>query len=213
MVKLHVYVEGGAKRQKDLNIACRKGFKRFVSKAGIDGGKIQFIPGFGRETTFTMFRKAFVRNADCLLLIDSETALRSVHECDADGRGGLPWEHLKLRRGDTHWKKPGNADSSHCHFMVECMENWFLADKEKLKIYFGGAFQESALPGNSDIESVRKPDIQKALKKASAECAKGRYDKGDHSFGIIELLDPELIGRKSPWARRFIDTLKTRVAG
>ena len=211
-MKLNIYVEGGAKKQKDLNISCRRGFKAFVEKAGIPGEKVQFIPRFGRENVFTVFRKAVPSDPKCLLLIDSEVPIRAAHACKVDGSGGLPWEHLKLREGDKHWQKPTQADSTHCHFMVECMENWFLADRDTLQKYFRDNFQTSQLPGAAQVETVSKLAVLDALKKATKDCSRGCYDKGPHSFEILELVHPDRVCKVSPWAKRFIETVKQRIS-
>lgn len=210
MVKVRVYIEGGGANNKSLNIELREGFRNFIGKTGISPEKIQFIAGFGREHTFTFFRRALdIPNTANLLLIDSESAIRDSHTCDKNGQGGLPWEHLKLRAGDKHWQKPAQADNSHCHFMVECMENWFLADTSALELYFGRSFQKKHLPGQAAIESVSKSAVLSALKKASRNCTKqGEYDKGKHSFKILARIDATRVVASSPWARRFVQTLK-----
>lgn len=43
--------------------------------------------------------------------------------------------------------------------MVQCMENWFMADKECLALFFGQGFNVNALPNNPNIEAILTTDI------------------------------------------------------
>lgn len=95
--------------------------------------------------------------------------------------------------------------------MVQVMENWFLADRETLKTFFGQGFRENALPATSrPIEDVAKEDVYSALKQATRDC-ETPYGKGEHSFKLLERIDPAKVMAASPWAQRFVDELKKKM--
>jgi hypothetical protein len=131
-----------------------------------------------------------------MLLVDSECAIT-----EASG-----WEHLRARDG---WDRPGGARDEQAHLMVECMEAWFLADREQLAGYFGQGFAESALPANANPEAVAKSDLLESLKSATRNCkTKARYDKGKHSFEILGKLNAQAVGRACAHAKRLLDVLR-----
>ena len=88
------------------------------------------------------------------------------------------------------------------------MESWFYADKEALERFFGRDFNAKALPGNKNIERIPKEDVLSGLKRATRNAKRGRYDKGLHSFSILEQLDPQKVTAASPHARRLMDALR-----
>ena len=143
-----------------------------------------------------------------LLLVDSEAPISEIGKV-LEPNEFRPWIHLANRVGDQ-WPKPANAEDEHCHLMVECMENWFLADRNTLRAYFGQGFKISALPSQSKpVEAIRKSEVASALEDATAHCeTKGRYSKGKHSFDLLGRIDPSLVVVGSPWAKRLIDQLK-----
>ena len=106
------------------------------------------------------------------------------------------------------WKKPDAATDENAHLMVQCMETWFLADKDRLAAYFDQGFNGNALPGRREIEEVAKGDVFEGLKRATRQCKKGEYGKGRHSFDILEQTDPAKVINASPHARRLIETLR-----
>ena len=91
------------------------------------------------------------------------------------------------------------------------MENWFLADRETLRTYFGQGYRDAALPAPTrNIETVPKDSSIDALKTATKDCkAKIRYGKGEHSFAILGRIDPAKVTAASPWAARFVTAVKT----
>ena len=91
--------------------------------------------------------------------------------------------------------------------MVQVMESWFLADRPALQEFYGQRFRSQALPGNQNIEQVPKQDVLNGLRQASRATPKGAYDKGAHSFKILEILDPAKVTATSLYARRFVQTL------
>ena len=103
--------------------------------------------------------------------------------------------------------------NSQCHLMVQCMESWFLADRETLKLFFGQGFKENQLPALANsIEKIAKTQIYQCLANATSECkTKAKYGKGEHSFKLLSIINPVKVMNASPWAKRLIDDLKKRM--
>ena len=202
MVNVRIYVEGGGDRG-ELKARCRQGFRSFFQKAHLEGRMPNVIACGSREITFDKFRSALTKATDnnfIVLLVDSETPV-------AQKTG--PWLHLENR---DNWDKPAGAMDENAHLMVQCMEAWFLADKEALAGYFGDDFNMKSLPGRLEVEAISKSDIEAGLKAATRQCKKGQYDKGSHSFGILAELDPDKVTGASPQAKRFINTLLNKTS-
>ena len=200
-----VYVEGGGDGNKALKAECRRAFKSFFEKAGLAGRLPSIHPGGGRKQTYDDFHTAFndPGNRDFIaLLVDSEAPV-------AAGVG--PWTHLRNRQGDG-WAKPARATDEHAHLMVQCMEAWFLADRETLAAVFGNRFRLGALPGQPQVEQVRKQDVLQGLENAARNCRTRRgYRKGRDSFDILSRLNPERVAAASPHAARLLNTLRARL--
>jgi hypothetical protein len=203
-VNVKVYVEGGGLTNA-LRTRCREGFSEFFRKAGLEGRMPRIVAGGGRREAFddfcTALKKAGVEDF-IVLLVDSEAPV-------AAGNG--PWMHLKSR---DEWDKPVAATDDNAHLMVQCMEAWFLADKDTLAAFFGNGFNRGALPARPEIEDVAKADVLNGLKAATRHCGKkGEYGKGRHSFEILALLDPAKVTGTSPYAKRLVDTLTQKAEG
>lgn len=198
-----VYVEGGG--NKALDAECRRAFGELLRKAGLAGRLPRVVAGGGRGQTYDDFCTAFndPRNRDFVaLLVDSEGPV-------ADGVG--PWTHLRSRQEDG-WARPTGAADEHAHLMVQCMEAWFLADRETLAAVFGNGFRPNALPGQQNVERVRKRDVLDGLENAARACRTRRgYRKGRDSFDILSRLDPQRVAEASPHAERFLNTLRARL--
>jgi hypothetical protein len=165
----------------------------------------------GRGMAFDRFSIAIQNNEPAMLLVDSETTVKAEYQQGTDTALWQPWTHLKNRVGDE-WDKPQNAANADCHFMVQCMESWFLADREALKTFFGQGFNESALPSiQRQIETVEKTDIYQSLENAMKGCKiKAKYGKDEHSFKLLAIINPAVVVSASPWAERFIGEVKRR---
>ncbi len=199
-MRLKVYVEGGGDG-KSLRPRCREGFSSFFAKANLAGRMPRVIACGGRESAFDKFCTALgSRKAEefIVLLVDSEAPV-------ADGSG--PWLHLRTRDG---WEQPDGAADENAHLMVQCMEAWFLADKDRLAAFFGQDFNRDALPGRPEIEDVAKRDVLEGLKRATRQCKKGEYGKGRHSFDILERIDPAQVMIASPHANRLVQTMREK---
>lgn len=200
-MSVRVYVEGGGDKNPKLNRQCRAGFREFFSKAGLEGPMPSVHPGGPREKTYKKFCTAINEaKDDCfiVLLVDSEAAVASSDS---------PWEHLK--KCDKWTQPPAAADDS-AQLMVQCMEAWFVADRQSLGAYFGKDFKAAVLPARDDVEAIAKSDLERTLRQATRSCSKGKgiYRKGRHSFELLGCLDPSKVMEASPYARRLIDALK-----
>jgi hypothetical protein len=202
MVRVKIYVEGGADN-KNLDSECRRGFAEFFEKAGLEGKKPRVSPCGSRKEAFDDFCTALSICGDDeipILLVDSEGPVTSPIN--------KPWQHLRDRVGDE-WHKPVGATDEQAHLMVQCMETWFIADKETLANFYQQNFKEHALPVRTNIEEIPKNDLLNSLKRATKDTQKGEYSKGDHSFKILAIIDPQKVIANSDHAKRLIDTLRT----
>lgn len=197
-MNIKVYVEGGG-NVRELRARCRKGFSSFFEKANLAGRMPQVIACGGRRTTYDKFAAALRSASDQVfvaLLVDSEYPV-------AGGTG--PWQHLQTR---DNWDRPDGATDDNAHLMVQCMEAWFLTDKDCLASFFGHGFNRNALPRNPDIEQVAKADVLDGLKRATRQCRpKGEYGKGRDSFEILAEVDPAKVVAASRHARCLVKTL------
>lgn len=198
MVNIKLFVEGGGHNNHALRTQCRRAFVKLLQKAGFQGRMPRIIACGNRRAAFDQFRTTLEGPdpVSAVLLVDSESYANQ----------GSPWDHVATREDDK-WAKPLGAEDEQLHFMVQCMEAWFMADPEALEKYFGHGFRPKALPQNPQIEAITKSDLLSKLESASKASSKGRYGKGRHSFDILAALEPEKIRQKSPWAKRFFSTL------
>ena len=197
MVSMRLYVEGGGD-SKTLKTACRKGFRSLVEKAGLTGRLPRIVAAGSRRNAYESFKTAHGHGDDnVMLLVDAEGPVT------ADG----PWRHLKTRDG---WDRPDGATDEQCHLMVEVMESWFLADREALEAFYGQGYRSNALPPSRIVEQIPKGDVLDGLAQATRNSTKGRYDKGSHSFRILENLDPAKVREASHHGDRFFSMLSSR---
>lgn len=193
-----LYVEGGGSG-KALRLECRKGFAQFIAGAGLEGRMPKIVASGSRQNAFDDFQHALnaTRNTrTALLLVDSEGPV---------GANTGAWAHLRARDG---WHRPDGAADDSAHLMVQCMEAWFLADKECLASFFGQGFNRNALPGRPEVEAIPKNDVLTGLKNATRQSRpKGEYGKGRHSFAILGATDPTRVLESSPRARMLVDAL------
>ncbi|MDE0421042.1 MAG: DUF4276 family protein [Gammaproteobacteria bacterium] len=202
MSRARVYVEGGGSR-RELQAKCRRGFRTFLSKTVSPVQVPDIVSCGGRGTAYNRFCSAWRQASDhelLILLVDSEGPV-------SEGFGA--WTHLS---NHDNWAKPAGATDDNAHLMVQCMEAWFLADKNALAGYFGPGFATNALPPRPNIEQVPKTDIEAGLKDATRATGKGRYNKGRDSYAILGELDPELVASASAHAQRLLRTLGTHVS-
>lgn len=208
MVKL--FVEGGGDG-KALRTACRQAISEFLRKAGLDGCMPRTVACGSRQQAYDDFCTAIRSGEPALLLVDSEGPVAPEHQ-DGNPPDWRPWLHLSQRAGDG-WEMPAGATEMQCHLMVECMENWFLADRATLQSFFDPGFRPNALPAaGRPIENVGKEQVYQALAAATSDCkTKASYGKGEHSFKVLASINPAKVMAASPWAKRFVAETKRRM--
>jgi len=153
IAKIRFYLEGGGDC-KDTRIRLRTAFGAFLSeireraRSRRIGWQIKVCGG--RKAAFDDFSVALRSDPDAfhVLLVDAEGPV--VTES--------PWEHLRRRQQDR-WKNPGVEDRQ-CHLMVQTMEAWLIADRERLADYYGQGFQDSAIPTNPQRGEDRQSDAR-----------------------------------------------------
>ena len=151
----------------------------------------------GRSQAYRSFRTAQENTAQDglpILLVDSEEPEIQRNR----------WEHVASR---DQWQRPSGATEDQILFMVQAMEAWFHADKNMLGEYYGQGFREAALSPRHDVENIPKIDLISGLQRATKDCQKGEYAKGDHSFQILACLDPAKVRASSPHAELFLKIL------
>ena len=200
-MSVKIYVEGGGDHNKALQTQCRRGFSEFFRKAGLKSHMPAVVPCGARTRAFDSFRTSH-ENAQAgtlaVLLVDSEAP---VTRSDA-------WEHVRHNPGDG-WQRPRGASPDQIHLKVQAMEAWFHADKPALERYYGRDLRPTALTPRPDIDNIGKVDLFAGLERATRNCQKGEYSKGQHSFEILALIDPEKVRAASPaHAGRLLDTLR-----
>lgn len=213
---MKLYVEGGGDSTA-LKTACREGFSKFLEKAGFKGRMPRVVACGSRSDAFDSFCTAIRNREPAILLVDSEVSvLEAAQPGDTAKREDrdqwLPWLHLQQNQGDG-WNAPEGSEDLQCHLMVQCMEAWLLADRATLKQFFGQGFKDNALPAvTHTLEVIEKAKIYNALATATRDCkTKSAYGKGEHSFKLLAMIDPDKVISTSPWAKRFIETLQMRM--
>jgi hypothetical protein len=91
------------------------------------------------------------------------------------------------------------------------MEAWLIADREKLREYYGRGFHEKSLPANANVELVDKDVLERSLNAATRSTRKGPYHKLHHGPEILERIRADVVRNKAPYCARLLDTLKAEV--
>ena len=196
-MSVRIYVEGaGDYKHTDKATACRQGFQKLFEKLGLPERRLSVIACGSRFQTFNDFRKAVRQYPDdfVILLVDSEGPVEAPSA----------WAHLHAR---DKWQRPAGTIDDQAHLMVQCMEAWFLADREALIEFYGQGFLAGSLPGQPNIEQILKRSLLPVLKHASKQTSKGPYHKTRHGFAVLALIDPQRLRVASPHAGRLFDVL------
>ncbi len=195
-MKIKIYIEGGGDRRQ-LRSEMRQGFQALFQSAGLSGKLPSVVASGSRNEAYNDYQIALKNqksNEIVILLVDSEEKVASLAK----------WEHLKNR---DDWELSSHDEES-IFLMVECMESWFLADKDGLEKFFGNKFDKSKLPQNTNYESIDKKTLYNGLKNATKQTSKGEYGKGSHSFKILTYLDGNKIKNHGKYSKEFFKYLE-----
>lgn len=208
MVKdIRLYIEGDTKQKGSGNsITLRQGFNEFFGKwAQEEKINIKLQPILcgdrGKAVKIFLNDEAFYPQSFAVLLIDSE------REKDQNKSAKL---FLEEDFPNYDFK---NVKESQCHFMVQAMESWFLADREKLAACYDNKFHEKSLPQHNEIEKVPKDDAIEKLKKATKETknGKGEYSKGTDSGKILGEIRPQKVIDAAPHCRKLFEAISDKI--
>lgn len=200
-MKVVVYVEGGGDKRKILD-DCRRGFGQLFEKVVPTLHRPRVIACGGRGCAFHDFQRDVSQGREgfLILLVDSEGPVSA---------NVTSWGYLSAREDDQLDQPPGTTEEQ-AHLMVQCMESWFLADREALSGYYGQGFLTNSLPARVNVEEILKRDIEAGLEHASQHTQKGPYHKTRHGFDLLALLDPAKLRSASEHARRLFEVLEER---
>ncbi|MEW4566932.1 DUF4276 family protein [Tautonia sp. JC769] len=206
-MKVTIYVEGGGDHE-NLRTSCRKGFRLFLEKAGFRGKMPAIMACGSRHEALSKFSLALLSadsNQFPILLVDSEGPVRAEHR-------ESPWDHLGAIVGPDRLARPDGALNDQAYLMVQCMESWFLADRDSLGEFFGRQqFRAESLPHGDDVEAIARQRVIDGLVHATRTCKKGKYDKGKHSFEILAGLRADRVEAASVQVKRLFDELRARL--
>lgn len=190
-----IYLEGGG--GKDMRRQLRRAMRQFLRGAFAGSRASVRIEVCGtRSEAFRRFRAARSGGeAVRFLLIDSE--------------GPVDWDQDTAVRFLTRQDKwdLGFAEDDRVHLMVQFMETWIVADPNALAEYYGRGFREKSLPAATDLESVSKLVVSRALTAATAQTGKADYQKGRDSAELLRRVDPGLARARCRGCERLFRAL------
>lgn len=195
-----VIVVEGAGQARDLSTECRRAFRKLIEGFGVNRSP-SIVCGADRGKAFDTFKNFRKQGVDVLLLIDSEANIDS---------SSTPWQYLHDSGVNWKWLGSEQEKDADCQFMVACMENWFIACSNSLSI---GPKNHKINASDAQIakpESVSKAEVFRLLNDVYKRAGQREYSKGQHSFDLLEHVDPTVIHTTCPWANRFLEEVKAR---
>ena len=235
MVSIRIYIEGAGNANdneelvpmqrpgfrskiiagKETTSSLREGFVKFFQEL-VDIAKkqnIQFsvVMCGSREDAYENFKLSLESHPESfnILLIDSESPI-SPHQNS--------WEHLRSRKEYQCWIRGDKLDfdDNQCHFMVQAMESWFIADIDTLKAFYGEGFNEEKITrgmrNHKNVEQVSPKTLLVWLESATRHSENGKYNKKTrspphHALEILKRLDVATIRQASPYCDRIFITI------
>jgi len=199
-----IYIEGDTKQKGKGNaITLRQGFREFFKNLA-ENIKIPIdlkLVG-SRELTIRIFLSEHEYNKDAfsVLLVDAEI---EIDEKDTS-------KNFLQKISDKFDFK--TVEDDQCHLMVQLMESWFLADKEKLAEFYGKDFKPKALAQNKKVEQIPKKDVISGLENATRNTKKGKYGKGAHSGEILQRIESGKVCEAAPHCQKLFDAITKKAS-
>lgn len=197
--EVRLFVEGGNKDQ-DRSLQLQLGMSRFFRELSrcVETKGLRFSLKLCGDinSTFKIFCKEYEKHghrALCVLLVDADGPIPAAK---------APLVHL--REQHRTWQPPCQ-DAKVYHCMVQNMEAWVLADRQRAAAHFG--CDEALLPEGA-VEELSKRRLEEVLLAVCA--ARGRkYHKIDDAAALLKLIDPTVVRSRVPRCDRlFTDILQ-----
>ncbi len=204
--EIRIYIEGDTKQKgKNTDITLRQGFNYFfralIDEANHKNITLRPITYGSKYETFKKFLDGAEEYPDSfvLFLLDSDAPI---------AEDDTPKSFLQKQNPLWHLQ---SAAENQCHLMVQMMESWFFADKDKLAEFYGQNFNRNALSKNTNVEKIAKADVESGLANATKNTQKGEYHKTRHGAKILEIIDPQKVREVAPHCDRFFETIKEEI--
>lgn len=196
-MEIRIYVEGGgdsSNQKSKLRMGFSNFFQTLINQARSRRIKWNLIPSGSRNNAYRNFINALTDHPDAcnLLLVDSEAPVTQQ-----------PWQHLQSR---DNWDSQG-LDDRQCHLMVQAMEAWFIADIDALSQFYGQGFQVNSIPRTSNIENIPKDSLEPSLNAATRNTTKGEYQKIEHGWKLLGLINVQRVRTASVHCDRLFQTI------
>lgn len=204
--EIRIYIEGDTKQKGKFNtISLREGFNHFflelIVKARAKNIVLRLIMCGSKYETFKDFlnaAKSYENSFVCFLLdsdapVDNQTAKAFLQTQN-------PLWHLQT------------VEENQCDLMIQIMESWFLADKEKLGEFYGQGFNQNTLPKNANVENVLKADVENGLANATRNTQKGEYHKTRHGAEILKLINPKKVRDAAPHCKEIFTVILGKIS-
>jgi hypothetical protein len=160
---VHLYIEGGG-NDSDTRARLRQGLQQFLAElrerarsrrlrwnVTVCGGRDQAYRNSGRALRSQP-------NTFNVLLVDAEGPVDVRHR-------GRPWQHLRAR---DRWRRPATARDEHCHLLVQAMEAWLIADRERLEARFGVPSSAAYRLGATSRRSARRACYGRSMRPSGS---------------------------------------------
>jgi len=207
MVKeIRIYIEGDTKHKgKNTDITLRQGFNYFfrelIDKAKNKNITLRPITYGSKFETFKKFLDGVEEYPDSfvLFLLDSDAPIDENETPKSFLQEQNPLWHLQ------------DAEENQCHLMVQVMESWFFADKDKLAKFYGQNFNRNALARNTNVENIPKAIVESGLANATRNTQKGEYHKTRHGAKLLELINPQKVREAAPHCEKLFDSISEKI--
>ncbi|CAN5260383.1 DUF4276 family protein [soil metagenome] len=207
MVKeIRIYIEGDTKQKGKFNtISLREGFNHFffelIEKAKAQNIAFRLIMCGSKYETFKDFLNAArsYKESFVIFLLDSDAPLNDNETPKTFLQRQNPLWHLH------------EAEDNQCHLMIQLMESWFFADKEKLAEFYGQRFNLNSLSKNVNVEKIPKADVENGLSNATRNTQKGEYHKTRHGAKILELIDSQKVCDSAPHCEKLFTIVLEKI--
>lgn len=199
--EIRIYFEGGG-NSRLLWRTLRRGFGQFLDplRRLAQDRRIgwHLIPCGSRNETFKEFMIGLRTHPESfnVLLVDSEREVTLSR-----------WQHLQK------WDRfaPPGLPEDRCHFMVQTVEAWLVADPEALAEFYGQGFLRNALPSQPNVEAIPKDQLLAALDHATRPTKKGKYKKIEHCAELLQRLNPSRVRSRARHCDLLFTTLEAKI--